>query len=238
MPTAPEAIAALIREVTAHRFRDDLLAKGQARSMRWRDGELPADAPVFSSLLSYDLLSYAYALMTQGLRLLDQVAEPEAARSAFENAASAIEAVIARARASNDRAFHLVIAGACYHLARYSARAFSLLNEGLHESNLSHPERALALLMLRDLDRLAALIAEDRLGGRASDDALVHMLSGTGEPLQAGEGLDEDAGGDERLFDVVDIALADHFMGAIGIAMLAFERGERELLETAVVAGT
>ena len=34
--------------------------------------------------------------------------------------------------------------------------------------------------------------------------------------------------------DIVDIALSDHFMGAIGIAMLAFERGERELLETAL----
>lgn len=230
MATSPEEIAALIREATAPGFRSGLLAKGQARSMIWRDGDLPDDAPEFSNLLSYDLLSYAYGLMTQGLRLLDQEAEPEAATSAFENAASAIEAVIARGQASNDRDFHRLVAGACYHLARYSARAYSLLHEGLSEANLSHPERALALLMLRDLDGLEALIAEDRLGEFASDDTLIGMLS----DIEA----DEDAAGDEepeeKLFGVVDIALSDHFMGALGVAMLAFERGERELLGTAI----
>lgn len=235
MATSPEVIAALIREATAPGFQDDLLAKGQARSMIWRDGNLPADAPPFSNLLSYDLLSYAYGLMTQGLRLLDQEAEFEASRSAFENAASAIEAVIARGRASNDRDFHRLVAGACYHLARYSARAFSLLHTGLSEANLTHPERALALLMLRDLDGLEELIAENRLGGGASDDALIAKLSAIGGFTEADGDTNEDAEPDERLFDVVDIALSDHFMGALGIAMLAFERGERDLLENALV---
>lgn len=225
----------LIRESTAPGFRDDLLAKGQARSMIWRNGDLPADAPPFSELLTYDLLSYAYALMAQGLRLLDQEAELEVARSAFENAASAIEAVIARGRTSNERDFHRLIAGACYHLARYSARAFSLLHEGIREANLTQPERALALLMLRDLDGLEELIAENRLGGRASDATLIAELSRIDEFAEEVDDLDEDAGPDERLFDIVDIALSDHFMGALGIAMLAFERGERELLETALI---
>lgn len=230
MATSPEEIAALIREATAPGFRNDLLAKGQARSMIWRDGELPDDAPEFSNLLSYDLLSYAYGLMAQGLRLLDQEAELETARSAFENAASAIEAVVARGQASNDRDFHRLIAGACYHLARYSARAYSLLQEGLSEANLSHPERALALLMLRDLDGLETLIAEDRLGNFASEDTLIGMLSG----IEAEDDVADDEEVDEKLVGVVDIALSDHFMGAIGIAMLAFERGERDLLETAL----
>src|SRR5260370_19641872 len=113
MATSPESIAALIRETIAPGFRDDLLAKGEARWMIWRNGTLPPDAPSFSTLLSYDLLSYDYALMTQGLRLLDQEAEPDAARSAFENAASAIEAVITRGRSNNERDFHRLIAGAC-----------------------------------------------------------------------------------------------------------------------------
>ncbi len=59
MATTPEAIAQLIAEATAPGFRDDLLAKGQARSMVWRDGVLPPGAPQFSNLLTYDLLSYA-----------------------------------------------------------------------------------------------------------------------------------------------------------------------------------
>lgn len=231
MPTSPEAIAALIGKAIAPGFRDDLLAKGQARSMIWRDGELPPDAPSFSNLLSYDLLSYAYALMNQGLRLLDQEVELEVARRAFENAASAIEAVIARGPFNNERDFHRLIAGACYHLARYSARAFSLLHTGLTEANLTDPERALALIILRDLDALEALIAEARLDGRAKDGTLVEMLAGM-EKLAGKDPLsqeDEDPG--EGLFDVVDIALSDNFMAALGTAMLAFERGERDLLE-------
>ena len=119
--------------------------------MVWRDGVVPSEAPQFSTLLTYDLLSYAYSLMNQGLRLLDQQAEFSAARSAFEHAASAIEAATARGRVTNDQDFHRLMAGACYHLARYAARAFSLLHEGLNEANLSVPERAVALLMLRDL---------------------------------------------------------------------------------------
>ena len=231
MATSPDSIAALIREAIAPGFRGDLLAKGQARSMIWREGTLPSDAPSFSNRLSYDLLSYAYALMTQGLRLLDQEAELKAARSAFENAASGIEAVIARGGSNHDHAFHRLVAGACYHLARYSARAYSLLHEGLSEANLSYPERALALLMLRDLDSLEALIAEARHDGRASDDTLIDVLAGMDKPVGATALSDEDAEPDERLFDVVDIALSDNFMGAMGLAMLAFERGELGLLK-------
>jgi hypothetical protein len=47
MATNPEAIAQSIREAIAPGFRDDLLAKGQARSMIWREGVLPPDARPF-----------------------------------------------------------------------------------------------------------------------------------------------------------------------------------------------
>lgn len=230
MAINPEAIAQLIHEAIAPGFRDDLLARGQARSMIWREGVLPPGAPPFSTSLSYDLLAYAYTLMTQGLRLLDQGQESEIAQSAFENAASAIEAVITRGQVNNERDFHRLTAAACYHLAHYSARAYSLLHEGLTNANLSNPERALALLMMRDIDGLDALIAENRLSGRASDDALIAMLAET-DGLAAED--EEDTG--ERLFDVVDVALADHFLGALGMALMAFERGERALLNTALI---
>ena len=93
MPKNPDAISKTIREATSPGFREDLLAKGQARSMIWRDGELPPDAPKFSNLLTYDLLAYAYSLMTHGLHLLDQNSETDIARTAFDHAASAIDAV-------------------------------------------------------------------------------------------------------------------------------------------------
>jgi len=233
MATSPEAIAQLIEAATAPGFRDGLLAKGQARAMVWRDGELPADAPSFSPLLTYDLLSYAYSLMTQGLRLLDQGSESEAARNAFEHAASAIEAATARGRASADRDFHRLIAGACYHLARYAARAFSLLHEGLNDANLSLPERALALLMLRDLDALETLIRDHRGGDAASEQGMIAHLEAADHDVV--DILDDDDGTtDERMLDVVDQALVDNFAGALAIALLAFERGEAALIEAAV----
>lgn len=225
MPANPEAIAQLIQDTTATGFREALLAKGQARSMIWRDGQLPPNAPTFSIMLSYDLLAYAYTLMMQGLRLLDQRQMSEIARSAFENAASAIEAVISRGQVNNERDFHRLTAAACYHLARYSARAYSLLHEGLTEANLSKPERALALLMLRDIDALEKLIAKNRLSSGASDNALIGLIPETEEPTEEDQ---------EYLFDVVDIALADHFLGTLGMALLAFERGDRVLLDTAL----
>lgn len=229
MATSPDAIAQLIAEATAPGFRDDLLAKGQARSMVWRDGVLPPDAPQFSTLLTYDLLSYAYSLMNQGLRLLDQGAELAAARSAFEHAASAIEAAIARGRPNAERDFHRLLAAACYHLARFAARAFSLLHEGLAKANLSLSERAIALLMLRDLDALEALIVGQRMADGSSEDAMIARLDNSGE-LDDPDG----DGGADALLTVVDQALTDNFMGALAIALLAFERGAPDLIDTAI----
>jgi len=229
MATSPEAIAQLIAEATSPGFRDDLLAKGQARSMVWRDGVLPPEAPQFSTLLTYDLLSYAYSLMNQGLRLLDLGGDPAAARSAFEHAASAIEAVIARCGANAERDFHRLLAAGCYHLARYAARAFSLLQEGLAEANLSLSERAIALLMLRDLDALEALIVEQRIADASSEGAMMARLDNSG----ALDDPDAD-GGEDALVMVVDQALTENFLGALAIALLAFERGAPDLIETAI----
>jgi superfamily II DNA/RNA helicase/ribosomal protein L20 len=230
MAKNPEDIVELIREAIKPGFRENLLARGQARSMIWRDGSLPPDAPPFSSLLSYDLLAYAYSLMGQGLRLLDLGVETEIARAAFENAASAIEAVITRGQGNNERDFHRLIAAACYHLSRYSARAYSLLHKGLTEANLTIPERALALLMLRDIDALTELIATNRSGVHASDDALFAILA----EIERVCDKDDDETPEDRLLEAADIALSDHFIGSLGIALLAFERGEGELLDTAL----
>jgi hypothetical protein len=63
MPTTPEAIAADIAEAATAGFRGNLIARGQARAIIWRDGVLPPDAPAFAAQLSYDLHSYGYALL-------------------------------------------------------------------------------------------------------------------------------------------------------------------------------
>lgn len=155
MPTTPETIVAGINEAAAAGFRGRLIARGQARAMIWRDGALPPDAPAFSPQLSYDLHSYGYAMLGLGLRLRELGGDAGQARVAFEQAATALEAVMARGNPGEaDRDFHFIMAAASYHLARLSARAYSLLTLVETEENFSPIERALALLMLRNIDGL------------------------------------------------------------------------------------
>lgn len=240
MADAP-TIVAQIEEALTPEFRASLLARGQARSMIWRGGELPADSPEFSPNLSYDLLSYGFALITQGLQLLDLGEERDAARKAFENAASAIESAIVNGAPSSDTDFHRLIAGAAFHLAGYSARAFSVLHRNIEAGNLSPVEACLARLILRDLDGVADDIAIVRTSGAGDDQALLALIrqaypEGEGPPADgviAGDGEEQDP--DAALFNALDLALNDNFMGALSAAMLAFARGERALLETALV---
>jgi hypothetical protein len=138
MPTSPEAISAAITDAAATGFRGRLIARGQARAMIWREGVLPAGTGL-SAQLSFDLHSYGYGLLGLGLRLLELGGDPAQARVAFEQAATALEAVMAKGnRAEADRDFHFVMAAASYHLAHLSARAYSSLRSGGGGELLAH----------------------------------------------------------------------------------------------------
>lgn len=211
-----------IMEATEAGFRGRLLARGQARSIIWHDGQLPDGAPEFSPLLSYDLLSYGYALLSDGLDVLEDDGDPKIARTAFSNAAWAIESVISRGQDDTDRDFHRFVAAATYHLAGYSARAYSLLAKQIAEVNLTLSEKCLAFLMIRSLDALDAMIREFKLTRLGTDDHLT-------ERLAVITGLD----GEEDELDIIDAALTDGFMSAMAMTMLAFERGDSKLLQDA-----
>ena len=177
MPTTPEAIVADINEAVAAGFRGRLIARGQARAMIWRDGALPPGAPAFSPQLSYDLHSYGYALLGLGLRLREMDGEAASARIAFEQAATALEAVMARGnREGTDRDFHFVMAAASYHLAQLSARAYSLLAIVEGDDNFSPIERVLALLMRRNVNALRATVFEYRISGVGSDEQIAGSI--------------------------------------------------------------
>jgi hypothetical protein len=181
MATTIEQIEADIRTASAAGFRGRLLARGQARAMIWRDGVLPPDAPGFSDLLSYDLHSYGYSMLGLGLRLRDLRGSEVLARLAFEQAATALESVIARGNPDDrDRDFHHVMAAAAYHLGRFSARAFSLLVPVQADENFSPIERALSHLILRNLDQLNELVVSGRVDGEGSDAAIAALLEDQG----------------------------------------------------------
>ena len=233
MPTTPEAIIADNNEAVATGFRGQLIAQGQARALIWRDGILPEDAPAFSSRLSYDLHSYGYALLGLGLRLREMGGDPAKARVAFERAATALEAVIAKGgREEADRDFHFVMAAASYHLARLSARAYSLLSVVQADDNFSPIERVLALLMLRDMNALRTAVFEYRISGIGSDEEITGSIAGR---LGQREGAtDPFHDTDSWLFDHLVVALTDVFFSAMALFLVAVDRGEGELLDQAL----
>ncbi len=232
MPTTPEAIAADIAEAATAGFRGRLIARGQARAIIWRDGALPPDAPAFASQLSYDLHSYGYALLGLGLRLREIGGDAAQARTAFEQAATALEAVIAKGnRQEVDRDFHFIMAAASYHLAHLSARAYSLLAIVEADENFAPTERVLALLMRRNFRALRAIVLDYRASGEGSDARIAADIQ---TKLDHTEAADLADGGDEFLFDGLDTALNDAFMAAMSLFLLALERGEQPLLDQAL----
>ncbi len=232
MPTI-ESIQADIDDAVTPGFRARLIARGQARAMIWREGVLPPGAPAFSPQLSYDLHSYGYSLLELGLRLRELGGDPGRARIAFEQAATALEAVMAKgARGEIDRDFHFVMAAAAYHLAHLSARAYSLLAIVQAEDNFSPIERVLAQLMLRDLDALQTTVFDFRVQGSGSDATIAAAFQAQWDQAEAaGETTD---GASSFLFDGVDLALIDRFFGALAMFLLAIERGDRPLMEQAL----
>jgi hypothetical protein len=213
MPTTPEAIAADIAEAATAGFRGRLIARGQARAIIWRDGALPPDAPAFAPQLSYDLHSYAYALLGLGLRLRELGGDAAQARTAFEQAATALEAVMAKGnRQEADRDFHFVMAAAAYHLAHLSARAYSLLAIVEADENFSPVERTLAQLMRRNFGAIRSSVLDYRASGQGSDARIAAGIQAQLDEAEAVVAPPED--GNDFLFDGLDIALTDAFMAS------------------------
>lgn len=214
-----------VTNATQAGFRGRLLARGQSRSMIWRDGVLPDDAPGYSTLLSYDLLSYGYALLSDGLDILELDGDRKTAERAFEHAARAIESVISKGAETADCDFHRFVAASAYHLARYSARAYSMLSDRIDSANLTLPEQCVAHLMLRNMDALEEVVAEFKLNQIGHDETLRMRLSELPDHDEEGDG--------DSVISVIDSALTDGFMSALATAMLAFERGEGGLIVAA-----
>jgi len=236
MPTTIDTIQAEIDAAAAPGFRGRLLARGQSRAMIWREGQLPKNSPAYSPLLSYDLHSYGYSLLGQGLRLREMGGNAEHVRRAFEQAATALEAVMTRGnRGESDRDFHFVMAASAYHLARFSARAYSLLAKLQGDDNFSPTEKALTHLMLRELDQLEALVLSARIEGNASDAALRAEIEAHWNAASERTALPSDDGDSASyLLEALDRAITDNFFGAIATFLLALEHGERDLSAKAV----
>ncbi|EIY0854355.1 DEAD/DEAH box helicase [Acinetobacter baumannii] len=150
-----EQIDLLIKQNLEPDFKGRLLDRGLSRSMIWKDGILPENAPHFSEDLSYDLLTYGYALLSLAIKSTEKNGDVELRLQAFEKAAIALMVVVNNGEENyTQRSFHILLSASAYHLAHYSAKAYSLLKKynDLYTHNIL--EKALSFLITRDLKQL------------------------------------------------------------------------------------
>lgn len=168
-------LAQRLSAATQPGFRDRLLDKGLARGMIWRDGAMPPGSPAFPDTLTDDLLDYAHTVLNMALRLRAAKAEGELERP-FLVAGEALEAAVHRGADGSEGGFHRVSAAVAFHLARYSARAYSMLPTTAGATNLAPTETALVRLLRRQLDELHALYADWLLDVEHDDEHVVEKL--------------------------------------------------------------
>jgi hypothetical protein len=230
MARDPVAISEVLAGLIQPDARGRLLALGLARGMIWRDGLVPEGAPqpLHSGTLTPDLLDFGYGVLALALELRDANRTREPAdrfetQEAFRVAAEAIESAVRRSDPTQgDQGRHLVISAAAFHLAGYAARSFSLLPTAALDRNLASNERALGLLLRRDLRLLRAHIMQWHATPEHTDERITARLA------------DEDDSFD--VDDAVVVALSTSYHRALGLADTALIFGDTELFATSLAA--
>lgn len=211
----------LLERVVAPGYGGRLLDKGLARGLIWREGALPQDSPSFPEALTEDLLDYAHGVVALALRI--QAQDPHAAvlERAFLVAGESIESVVLRGQSSPDCGFHRLTAAVAFHLAGYSARAYTMLPSLAERQNLAPSERVLLHLLRRNLAAMHAEYSAWLLDGQHSDCAVAGRL-------QHDEGFDVSDAVDSVLTSSLmkSLALLDHGL-AVGDGDSAAEAAAR-----------
>lgn len=223
----PDELTAFLATATVDGILGQLLYRGAAWSLMREAGVLPQTAPPLGATIETDLAEHGFALLRGAMALRGQIGESDLTSKAFERAANAFEALVRNGDPeAADRGFRRTIAAAAYHLAGYSAVAYSLFNEAAEDLNSSPGETAIRHLILRDLDQLRGFVRE-WLGDETHGDAqMAEVLSGV-EP---------------DIDDVLSTILNTTICRALAFFDFALETGEeepidaaRDLLATAVI---
>jgi hypothetical protein len=194
-----------------------LLYRGAAWSLMRTDGVLPPNAPVLGATIETDLAEHGFALLRAAMALRSGEGASPLTSKAFERAANAFEALVRNGDPeAADRGFRRTVAAAAYHLAGYSAVAYSLFNEVTGDLNAAPGETAVMLLILRDLDRLRAYVRDWLNDDAHGDERMSAELSG------------EDADPDEVLATILNTTICRAFARF----EFALATGDEELLET------
>lgn len=216
----PESVARLRERIGASTrpgFRDRLLDKGLARGLIWRDGVLPKESSTFPDSLTEDLLDYAHTVLNMALRLRRAEGGADLERP-FLIAGEAIEAAVHRGSTGSETGFHRVSAAVAFHLARYSARAYSMLPTLTEAANLAPTEAVLVQLLRRRLDDMHALYSSWLLEDERGDEQIAKRL-------RSDEDFDD--------MDACHLVLTSNFMRALALFDHAITSGELSSAELA-----
>ena len=195
-----------------------LLYRGAAWSLMREEGVLPLNAPRLGPTIETDLAEHGFALLRGAMALRARAGASELASKAFERAANAFEALVRNGDPeASARGFRRTIAAASYHLAGFSAVAYSLFNETADDLNTSPGEKAIRHLILRDLDKLRGFVRE-WLGDEAHGEE------------QIAEAL---RGDDPDVDEVLSTILNTTICRALAFFDFALETGEPEPIESA-----
>lgn len=213
-----DELTAFLATATADGILGRLLYRGAAWSLMREDGVLPPNAPPFGSTIETDLAEHGFALLRGAMALCAKAGTSDLTSKAFERAGNAFEALVRNGdpKATN-RGFRRTIAASAYHLAGFSAVAYSLFNESAEDLNISPGETAIRYLILRDLDQLRGFIREWLENEAHSDELFAEALQG------------EDPDVDEVLSTILNTTICR----ALAHFDFALETGEPEPIESA-----
>ncbi|MGY0634049.1 DEAD/DEAH box helicase [Luteimonas sp. A478] len=217
METTDE-LTAFLTTATADGILGRLLYRGAAWSLMREDGVLPANAPAFSATIETDLAEHGFALLRGAMALRVRTGASELTNTAFERAANAFEALVRNGDPeAPDRGFRRTIAAAAYHLAGFSAVAYSLFNGEADDLNATPGETAIRHLILRDLDRLRRLVRDWLSDEDHGDERIAESLRS------------DDPDIDEALSVILDTTICR----SLAFFEFALETGDPEPLESA-----
>lgn len=214
----PDELTAFLTDATVDGILGRLLYRGAAWSLMREAGVLPQNAPPLGPTIETDLAEHGFALIRGAMALRAKTGASDLTSKAFERAANAFEALVRNGDPeAPDRGFRRTIAASAYHLAGFSAVAYSLFNETAENLNTAPGETAIRHLILRDLDQLRGFV-RDWLGNEAHGD----------------EQLAKALGGDESDIDeVLSTILNTTICRALAFFDFALETGEDEPIESA-----
>lgn len=218
METSDE-LQAFLTKATQDGVWGRLLDRGAAWSIMRQAGVLPEDAPPLGEQIDIDLAEHGFSILRAALSLRELDGTSALCQRAFERAGNAFESLVRNgAPEAEERGFYRTIAGAAYHLAGYSAIAYSLFGgQQVSDLNANAAEAALILLILRDLDRLRTYV-KSQLLDEGNGDANVSAL------LEDRE-IDSD--------EAISIVLNTVVCRALAFFDFALQTGEVALLDTA-----